>query len=237
MRRDAVAGGSGIVWCSRRGRRLTRSAPANSARRAGPWKSARRRAGARIRCPTCGSSSVRWSHARGAVGVCGFVPADRDQPLAPALDHALNLVLDQTSIALDRALLVKDSLENGGHRRKREASIDAARFALARPAHPVGGHHRLGDDAAQVWRLAHPGGPARPSRFHRRGGEQADPFRREPPGYVADRGWRAEAEVGNRRRRRRDARQPSSARARRFSTHATRPALRANCLSPRGIKG
>ena len=49
--------------------------------------------------------------ARGAVGVCGFVPADRDQPLAPALDHALNLVLDQTSIALDRALLVKDSLK------------------------------------------------------------------------------------------------------------------------------
>jgi two-component system sensor histidine kinase KdpD len=49
--------------------------------------------------------------ARGVVGVCGFVPADSNLPIAPALDHGLNLVLDQTSIAVDRALLVKDSLK------------------------------------------------------------------------------------------------------------------------------
>jgi two-component system sensor histidine kinase KdpD len=49
--------------------------------------------------------------ARGVVGVCGFAPADLSRPLPPALDHGLNLVLDQTAIAVDRALLAKDSLK------------------------------------------------------------------------------------------------------------------------------
>jgi len=47
---------------------------------------------------------------RGVVGVCGFEPAARDAALGPALDHGLNLILDQTAIAVDRAMLVKDSL-------------------------------------------------------------------------------------------------------------------------------
>jgi len=47
---------------------------------------------------------------RGVVGVCGFEPADPDAPIAPTLDHALNLILDQTAIAMDRAALVKESL-------------------------------------------------------------------------------------------------------------------------------
>ena len=47
---------------------------------------------------------------RGVVGVCGFEPADPTAPIPPTLDHALNLILDQTAIAVDRALLVKDSL-------------------------------------------------------------------------------------------------------------------------------
>ena len=42
---------------------------------------------------------------RGVVGVCGFEPANRDQQIAPTLDHALNLILDQTAIAIDRASL------------------------------------------------------------------------------------------------------------------------------------
>jgi two-component system sensor histidine kinase KdpD len=52
--------------------------------------------------------------ARGVVGVCGFVPADREKPEPASLDHALNLVLDQTSIAVDRALLVEESLKTAG---------------------------------------------------------------------------------------------------------------------------
>ncbi len=47
--------------------------------------------------------------ARGVVAVCGFEPARRDQPIAPTLDRALNLILDQTAIAIDRARLVKEA--------------------------------------------------------------------------------------------------------------------------------
>ena len=47
---------------------------------------------------------------RGVVGVCGFEPADRDAPISPTLEHALNLILEQAAIAIDRALLVKDSV-------------------------------------------------------------------------------------------------------------------------------
>jgi two-component system sensor histidine kinase KdpD len=49
---------------------------------------------------------------RGVVGVCGFEPADPSRPIAPTLEYALNLILDQTAIAIDRALLVKDSLKS-----------------------------------------------------------------------------------------------------------------------------
>jgi two-component system sensor histidine kinase KdpD len=49
--------------------------------------------------------------ARGVVAVCGFAPADREASVPPALDHALNLILDQTAIALDRALLARETLK------------------------------------------------------------------------------------------------------------------------------
>ncbi|THD48087.1 MAG: sensor histidine kinase KdpD [Bradyrhizobium sp.] len=47
---------------------------------------------------------------RGVVGVCGFAPANREAAISPTLEHALNLILEQTAIAADRALLVKDSV-------------------------------------------------------------------------------------------------------------------------------
>ncbi len=47
---------------------------------------------------------------RGVVGVCGFEPVNPAAPISATLDHALNLILDQAAIAVDRALLVKDSL-------------------------------------------------------------------------------------------------------------------------------
>jgi two-component system sensor histidine kinase KdpD len=49
---------------------------------------------------------------RGIVGVCGFEPADAEAQVPPTLDYALTLILDQAAIAIDRALLVKDSLRS-----------------------------------------------------------------------------------------------------------------------------
>ena len=49
--------------------------------------------------------------ARGVVGVGGFAPGNPDAPLSPAPDHALNLILDQTAIAIDRALLAREALK------------------------------------------------------------------------------------------------------------------------------
>jgi two-component system sensor histidine kinase KdpD len=47
---------------------------------------------------------------RGVLGVCGLEPSDRDAPISPTLEHAVNLILEQAAIAIDRALLVKDSV-------------------------------------------------------------------------------------------------------------------------------
>ena len=47
---------------------------------------------------------------RGVVGVCGFQPSDPAGPLSPTMEHALNLILEQAAIAIDRAMLVKASV-------------------------------------------------------------------------------------------------------------------------------
>ncbi len=91
---------------------------------------------------------------RGVVGVCGFEPADRDAPISPTLEHALNLILEQAAIAIDRALLVKDSVRTVALEENEKLRAHAARLAVARPAHAAGDDHRRGDDAAQVRRRA-----------------------------------------------------------------------------------
>jgi two-component system, OmpR family, sensor histidine kinase KdpD len=48
---------------------------------------------------------------RGVGGVCGIEPADSNATIAPERERALNLILEQTAIAIDRALLVKDSVK------------------------------------------------------------------------------------------------------------------------------
>jgi two-component system, OmpR family, sensor histidine kinase KdpD len=48
---------------------------------------------------------------RGVCGVCGFEPSDADAPLSPEAERALNLILEQTAIAIDRTLLVKESVK------------------------------------------------------------------------------------------------------------------------------
>ena len=48
---------------------------------------------------------------RGAIAVCGLEPRVRDQPILAEEDRALTLILDQTAISLDRALLAGDALK------------------------------------------------------------------------------------------------------------------------------
>ncbi len=47
---------------------------------------------------------------RGVVGVCGLQPADESQAILPSQERALALILEQTAIAVDRAILVKHSV-------------------------------------------------------------------------------------------------------------------------------
>jgi two-component system sensor histidine kinase KdpD len=48
---------------------------------------------------------------RGVGGVCGVEPSDPNAVIAPERERALNLILEQTAIAIDRAQLVKDSVK------------------------------------------------------------------------------------------------------------------------------
>jgi two-component system, OmpR family, sensor histidine kinase KdpD len=48
---------------------------------------------------------------RGVSGVCGFEPTNREAPLSPEIERALSLVLEQTAIAVDRSLLVLESVK------------------------------------------------------------------------------------------------------------------------------
>ncbi|WP_158814866.1 sensor histidine kinase KdpD [Methylocapsa sp. S129] len=48
---------------------------------------------------------------RGVGGVCGIEPADPNATISPERERALNLILEQTAIAIDRSLLVKDSVK------------------------------------------------------------------------------------------------------------------------------
>ena len=47
---------------------------------------------------------------RGVGGVCGFEPADPQAPVSPDVERALGLILEQTAIAVDRSLLVGESV-------------------------------------------------------------------------------------------------------------------------------
>jgi two-component system sensor histidine kinase KdpD len=47
---------------------------------------------------------------RGAVGVCGIEPKNASEPFSPQEDRMLTSILDQTAIAIDRSLLVGESI-------------------------------------------------------------------------------------------------------------------------------
>jgi two-component system sensor histidine kinase KdpD len=48
---------------------------------------------------------------RGVGGVCGVEPADLAEPLSPEQERILTLILEQTAIAVDRSLLVRESVK------------------------------------------------------------------------------------------------------------------------------
>ncbi len=49
--------------------------------------------------------------ARGPIAVCGFEPHSPDSPITAADERALTAILDQTAIALDRALLAREAVK------------------------------------------------------------------------------------------------------------------------------
>jgi two-component system sensor histidine kinase KdpD len=49
---------------------------------------------------------------RGAGGVCGVEPADLAEPFSPEQERVLTLILEQTAIAVDRSLLVRESVKS-----------------------------------------------------------------------------------------------------------------------------
>jgi two-component system sensor histidine kinase KdpD len=49
--------------------------------------------------------------ARGPIAVCGFEPPSPDQPISAEDERALTAILDQTAIALDRALLAREAVK------------------------------------------------------------------------------------------------------------------------------
>ena len=110
LRRDAFERGcrteAGVRLAAAGGARPRR----NGGGAMGASRKARRPAGGPTTLPNLRFQFRPLATSRGVVGVCGFEPADLEAPLLPTLDHALTLILDQTAIAVDRALLVKDSL-------------------------------------------------------------------------------------------------------------------------------
>ena len=59
----------------------------------------------------CGFSFDLWSTPRGVVGVCGIEPKVAKDPLSPQDEGMLTSILEQTAIAIDRSLLVADSVK------------------------------------------------------------------------------------------------------------------------------
>ena len=166
---------------------------------------------------------------RGVVGVCGFEPADRDAPISPTLEHALNLILEQAAIAIDRALLVKDSVrtvaleENEKLRGTLLASLSHdLRTPLATITGAVTTLRKFGDGMAPEQRadllasIEEESGPA-------------DPLHRQSARHVADRSRRAEAQAAISSTSSRSSARRSSARARSSSASRSSPAWRATC--------
>jgi two-component system sensor histidine kinase KdpD len=79
---------------------------------------------------------------RGVGGVCGIEPANSAEPIAPEHERALNLILEQTAIAVDRSLLVGESVKTAAleeNERLRETLLASLSHDLRTPLASITG--------------------------------------------------------------------------------------------------
>ena len=86
--------------------------PARPAPRAGPSPSARPAGWRTDTLPNLPFQFRPLITPRGAVGVCGFQPRAKDEPISPEDERALTAMLEQTAIAIDRSLLVGEAVRS-----------------------------------------------------------------------------------------------------------------------------
>jgi two-component system, OmpR family, sensor histidine kinase KdpD len=80
--------------------------------------------------------------ARGAIAVCGFEPHVPDQPITAEDERALTAILDQTAIALDRALLAGEAVKTAAlqeNEKVRDTLLDSLSHDLRTPLSSIAG--------------------------------------------------------------------------------------------------
>ena len=79
---------------------------------------------------------------RGVGGVCGVEPANPLDPISPEQERTLNLILEQTAIAVDRSLLVRESVKTAAleeNERLRETLLASLSHDLRTPLASITG--------------------------------------------------------------------------------------------------
>jgi two-component system sensor histidine kinase KdpD len=97
---------------------------------------------------------------RGPIAVCGFEPLAPDQPITAEDERALTAILDQTAIALDRALLALEAVKAATmqeNEKVRDALLDSLSHDLRTPLSAIAGAatslRSLGDKMSPEERL------------------------------------------------------------------------------------
>jgi two-component system sensor histidine kinase KdpD len=98
--------------------------------------------------------------ARGPIAVCGVEPHSPDEPITPEDERALTAILDQTAIALDRALLAREAVNAATmqeNEKVRDALLDSLSHDLRTPLSSIAGAatslRALGDKMSPSERL------------------------------------------------------------------------------------
>ena len=98
--------------------------------------------------------------ARGPLAVCGFEPHSADEPISAEDERALTAILDQTAIALDRALLAREALNAATmqeNEKVRDALLNSLSHDLRTPLASIAGAatslRALGDKMSPSERL------------------------------------------------------------------------------------
>jgi len=98
--------------------------------------------------------------ARGPIAVCGFEPHSPEQPISAEDERALTSILDQTAIALDRALLAREAVKAAAmqeNEKVRDALLASLSHDLRTPLSAIAGAasslRSLGDKMSPAERL------------------------------------------------------------------------------------